>query len=169
MPYNHPNCRVMQLLKNIYISLVYSQAKFRARLLRPFFAKCGEGVEIFERVSLYNKRNIALGKYVYINHDCEFEAIGGKITVGSYVLFAPGVSLITLKRRYDDHTIPLYFQPHEKSQQITIEDDVWIGTRAIILPNVTIGRGAIIAAGAVVTKDVKPFSIVAGVPARHIA
>ena len=53
-------------------------------------------------------------------------------------------------------------------KEITIEKDVWIGTQAVILPGVTIGEGAIVAAGAVVTKEVKPFSVVGGVPAKLI-
>ena len=59
-------------------------------------------------------------------------------------------------------------QGNQKEQPVTIMDDVWIGARAIILPGVTIGQGAIVAAGAVVTKDVPPFAIVGGVPARLI-
>lgn len=158
----------MRQLKQLHLWWSYKKAWIRAIILSRLFSGCGEGVEIFEHCRFYNYSNITLGNFVLINYGCEFEAIGGPIKIGHYVLFGPGCKIITLKRRYTDHTVPIYFQPHEKKQHVTIEDDVWIGANAIILPNITVGRGAIVAAGAIVSKDVKPFSIVGGVPARPI-
>ena len=78
------------------------------------------------------------------------------------------VTIITRNHRFDRTDIPMMEQGFEEERPVYIGNDVWIGDRALILPGVHIGDGSIIAAGAVVTKDVPPYSIVAGVPARKI-
>ena len=78
------------------------------------------------------------------------------------------VTIITRNHRFDRTDIPMMEQGFEEERPVYIGNDVWIGDRALILPGVHIGDGSIIAAGAVVTKDVSPYSIVAGVPARKI-
>lgn len=158
----------MDTLKQFIVEVKYAVAKLRVFMLRPFFASIGYGCEIFDSVRFYKHSRISMGNYVLINYGCEFDAIGGPVTIGNLVLFGPGVRVITLKREFRDHKTPIYFQEHINDQSITIEDDVWIGANAIIMPNVTVGRGSIVGAGAVVTKDVKPFTIVAGVPAKQI-
>ena len=158
----------MEFLKTLILKYTYGKAKFRARILSYLFKSSGENIEIFENCRFYRHSNISLGNNVFINHSCELEAVGGPITIGNYVLLASGVKLLTLKREYTDSQRPIYFQKHITNQHITIEDDVWIGTNAVILPNVTIGRGAIVGAGAVVSKDVEPYAIVGGIPAKTI-
>lgn len=159
----------MEFAKHLVRECRYKMARVRAFFNKPLFAAMGENVEIFDHCRFYTHGNISIGNNVLINYGCEFDAIGGPVKIGHCVLFGPGVKLITLKRDYSDYKSPMYFQAHINSQYITIEDDVWIGSNAIIMPNVKIGRGAIVGAGAVVTKDVKPYSIVGGVPAKHIA
>ena len=78
------------------------------------------------------------------------------------------VTIITRNHRFDRTDIPMMEQGFEEERPVYIGNDVWIGDRALILPGVHIGDGSIIAAGAVVTKDVPPYSIAAGVPARKI-
>jgi maltose O-acetyltransferase len=78
------------------------------------------------------------------------------------VSISPDVTVLTSQHLYDDPTFALVSRP------VVIEDYVWIGTRAMVMPGVTIGRGAVVAAGAVVTKDVAPLEVVGGVPARPI-
>ena len=78
------------------------------------------------------------------------------------------VTIITRNHRFDRTDIPMMEQGFEEERPVYIGNDVWIGDRALILPGVHVGDGSIIAAGAVVTKDVPPYSIVAGVPARKI-
>lgn len=158
----------MEFLKTLILKYTYGKAKFRAWLFAFLFKSSGKNVEIFENCRFYRHSNISLGNYVFINHSCELEAVGGPITIGNCVLLASGVKLLTLKREYTDSQRPIYFQKHITNQHITIEDDVWIGTNAVILPNVTIGRGAIVGAGAVVSKDVEPYAIVGGIPAKKI-
>ena len=107
-------------------------------------------------------KNIHLGKNVFINSGCRFQDQGG-IYIGNNVLIGHNVVLATLNHEENPskrgNLIP---------SPIKIGNDVWVGSNATILPGITIGDGAIVAAGAVVTKDVKENTVVAGVPAKYI-
>jgi len=108
--------------------------------------------------------NIDLGKNFYANHNCTI-LDSAKVTIGDNVMLGPSVTLATASHPLD---------PDERlldlgiAQPITIDNNVWIGMGAQILPGVTIGKDAVIAAGAVVTRDVPPATLVAGVPASVI-
>ncbi|MCD6461281.1 MAG: acyltransferase [Thermoplasmata archaeon] len=104
--------------------------------------------------------NVTLNMFTWIN------AAGG-VEIGNNVLIGPRVIIHSANHRFADRETPIRYQGHEY-RRVVIEDDVWIGGGAIILPGVRIGKGAVVGAGAVVTKDVPPFSVVAGVPARVI-
>ena len=105
---------------------------------------------------------ITLGKRVFINHACSFLDMGG-IAIEDDVLIGPKVNLIT-----ENHPL----DPAERraliSKPIHIKRNAWIGAAATILPGVTIGENAVVAAGAVVTQDVPAYSVVGGIPARYI-
>ena len=92
----------------------------------------------------------------------------GGLAIGNHVRIGHRVSIITSDHVYSDISTPI-FRQGLIAASVVIEDDVWIGCNATILKGVRIGRGAIIAAGAVVTKDVPPFAIVGGVPASTIS
>jgi acetyltransferase-like isoleucine patch superfamily enzyme len=83
------------------------------------------------------------------------------------VMFGPNVYIFSENHGHERTDIPMIEQPTAR-KGVKIEDDVWIGTRATILDGITIGKGSIIAAGSIVNKDVPPYSIVAGVPAKVI-
>lgn len=87
--------------------------------------------------------------------------------MGDDVRTGPEFAIITANHSFDNPDIPIRLQGKTKSP-VVIKDRVWIGMRVIILPGVTIGEGAVIGAGSIVTKDVKPYDIVAGNPARVI-
>jgi maltose O-acetyltransferase len=108
--------------------------------------------------------NITVGKNFFANHNCIF-LDANRITIGDHVMIGPSVQIAAAchpleadKRR----------QGNEFSKPVIIEDDVWIGAAAIILPGVTIGKGSVIGAGSVVTKDVPSGVVVAGNPAKII-
>lgn len=105
---------------------------------------------------------VTIGKGCFIQQCCTFFGRGG-ITIGNDVFIGPKVNLITI-----NHDVNPNNRSATYGKRIVIEDKVWIGINATILPGVKIGYGAIIGAGSVVTKDVEPMTIVAGNPARFI-
>lgn len=135
----------------------------RVGLARQFL-KIGTDCKIYPRVNLGDGNEISIGNNTIINENVYIE--GGSL--GNYVMVAPGVSIYASTHRYDSTEIPMIKQGQTPKTPSIIEDDVWIGRNAIIMPGLKIGTGTIIAAGAVVTKNVAPFSIVGGIPARLI-
>ena len=116
------------------------------RLFPPFYANIG--------------KNITVGKGVFINTGCHFGDQGG-ITLGNNVLLGSNVVIATVNHDFDPATRRTAWP-----SPVVLEDNVWIGSSATILPGVTIGENAIVAAGAVVTKDVPPNTVVGGNTAR---
>lgn len=108
--------------------------------------------------------NLSVGKGTIIGDNAVLDARNG-ITIGDNVNFSSGVQIWTEQH---DHRDPLFRCLSDASFRVNIGDRAWIGPRVIILHSVSIGEGAVVAAGAVVTKDVPPFAIVAGVPAKVI-
>lgn len=126
------------------------------------FEHCGKNVDIGKNAKLSSK--LSIGDRSGIDDRCYIQ---GRVIMGNDIMMAPEVAIIATNHNYNRIDIPMNQQGHiEKT--ITIGNDCWIGYRAIICAGVNIGDGCIIAAGSVVTKDVPPYSIVAGVPARVI-
>lgn len=90
------------------------------------------------------------------------------VAIGDNVMMGPDVVILTKNHEIAYPDIPMIEQGYRKDQPVTIESDVWIGTRVIILPGVHIGSGSVIAAGAVVSKDVPNWTVVAGNPAKVV-
>ena len=143
--------------------------RVRRFISKSIFRQCGTISSMGYRAYIGLGYDISMGSYSMIGSKAIIWGIGGggKLIIGDYVLMAPEVTIMTTKHIYADTEIPISYQGAEHSTVI-IEDNAWIGYRAIIMPGVTIGKGAIVGAGAVVTKDVPPYSIVGGVPARII-
>ncbi|MCW3103864.1 MAG: acetyltransferase [Bacteroidetes bacterium] len=126
------------------------------------------GVEIDESTTIFAPfhtnfgRFIQLGKNVFINHACSFLDMGG-ITIEDNVLIGPKVNLIT-----ENHSLEPSKRRYLSCKPIVIKQNAWIGASATILPGVTIGENAVVAAGAVVSKDVPANAVVGGVPAKLI-
>lgn len=133
--------------------------------------ECGSEVFLGRNVKAVGWENISIGNHVSIGENALFMTTRAKIKIGSHVMFAPNVTLITgshrmnIVGRYMD-TVEENEKEADDDKDIVLEGDNWIGANAIILKGVTVGFGAVIAAGAVVTKDVLPFSIVGGAPAH---
>jgi acetyltransferase-like isoleucine patch superfamily enzyme len=142
---------------------------------------------VFEAgVLIFHPENVALGRNVYVGHQsilkgyyrnrlvigdetwigqqCFFHAAGG-LTIGSRVGIGPAVKILTSQHGEAGRDIPIFNAPVEL-KPVVIEEDSDIGVGAIIMPGVTIGRGAQIGAGSVVTRDVPAYAVVAGSPAR---
>jgi galactoside O-acetyltransferase len=106
--------------------------------------------------------NVKLNYNVMINASC-----GGKISIGDNVMIGPYTVMRAANHKFRDISRPIYEQGHLPGV-ILIEEDVWLGAHVTVLPNVTIGKSSVIGAGSVVTKDIPPFSIAAGIPAKVI-
>lgn len=128
--------------------------------------KLGKGSLIDYKTYFRYPSKISLGHHVAINRGCEFYASflvpTGTITVGDHVTFSPNVKIYTIG--HDPSTKELA----DLAGPIVIENHAWIAADCIILPNVTIGEGAVIGAGSVVTRCIPPYSIAVGVPAKVI-
>jgi acetyltransferase-like isoleucine patch superfamily enzyme len=90
------------------------------------------------------------------------------VALGNYVIFGPEVAIVGGDHVYDEAGTPICFTGRPPMPKTVIEDDVWVGQRSVIKAGVRIGRGAVVAMGSVVTKDVEPYTIVGGVPAKLI-
>lgn len=110
--------------------------------------------------------SIEIGDYTFVNQRVFFDARGAKVKIGCHCLVGFGASFIT--SRHEPVSDFRVARPWIESLPVTVEDHVWIGANATILPGVTIHRGAIVAAGAVVVKDVEANTIVGGNPAKLI-
>ena len=141
-------------------------AKFcRAVSCKRIFRKCGRNVNIEKGANFYTGWELEIGDYssLGINSMLPYD-----LKVGKDVMMGPEVIVIGENHKFDDLKLPMRLQGMKEYSPVRIEDDVWIGARAIILPGIKIGKGAIIAAGAVITKDVPPYAICGGNPARII-
>lgn len=135
-------------------------------LMRKFYLlmlgmRIGKGSFVMKRNYFINPNLIEIGSYSHINRGCTIDARGG-ITIGKSVSVSHNVCIMTGSHDIESHTFM------GKFEKIIIGDYVWIGIGATILQGVRIGKGAVVCAGAVVTKDVEDYCIVAGVPARKI-
>ncbi len=124
-------------------------------IIRPsnlYGGAIGEGLVIGDHSNI--------GPYSYMG-------CSGKITIGNHVMMGPRVSIYAENHVFDNPAILMKDQGVEK-KEVIIEDDCWLAANSIILAGVTIGKGSVVAAGSVVTDDVAPYSVVAGVPAKFI-
>ncbi len=148
--------------------LPISQRSSLGKKVRCFWAKriagsFGKNVNI-ERGAVFGPL-LEIGDNSGVGINCE---LYGPVKIGKNVMMGPEVIIYTSGHRHDRTDIPMIEQGNDETKPVTIGDDVWIGRRVIILPGVTIGDGCVIGAGAVVTKDIPPYSVACGVPARVV-
>lgn len=138
---------------------------FRRFLAKKTFKKVGTQINIEKGAFFGNGSEIEIGDYSGIGINAQ---ISGPIKIGNYVMMGPEVMIYTSNHNFSEKDRPMIMQGNSKMAPVVIEDDVWIGARAVILPGVTVHKGSIIAAGSIVTKDVQAYSIVGGNPAKLI-
>ncbi|MFA7256075.1 MAG: acyltransferase [Kiritimatiellales bacterium] len=156
----------MKLLLKIYNYFVFTAALIRGRGWSFFLGSCGHCFYLLPNCKLMSPANIHVGTHVTINHHTTLGGHGG-LTLGNYVLIGPNCNILTANHSFINFNIPISRQGIT-TDPVKIEDDVWLGANVVVLPGVTIGRGSIVGANAVVSRDVPPFSIAGGVPARVI-
>lgn len=137
----------------------------KRHFLQRIFKNVGHNINVRQNIRFDLGWNISIGNNSGIGERCYLQDIE-EISIGDNVLMAPEVLIYTAnhKHRRDE----LIIKQGIYTDKVIIEDDVWIGTRAIILPGVTVGKGAVVAANAVITRNVQPYTIVGGVPAKKI-
>lgn len=159
----------------------------RLLLWRPLFRRCGS-VRFGTGLTLAGCRSMSLGNNVRLGRGsfvtaCGGELIladnvalspcvhlgadGGRVEIGAHTAVGPGTVIRAANHCFERVDVPIMRQGHVPGQ-VVIEEDVWIGANCVITPDVRIGRGAVVGAGAVVTRNVAPFTVVGGVPARLI-
>lgn len=156
------------LYDSIAIRLPYSESKlnFGSKKIRIFCAKligvqCGSNINIEKGARFSSDLIIGNNSGVGVN-----SLIGNQVNIGNDVMMGPECFIYTSNHRFDNLAIPMIQQGMSKIVPVVIKDDVWIGARVTILPGVKVGKGSIIAAGSVITKDVPEYAIVGGTPGR---
>ena len=138
--------------------------RFRCALLKKILPTLGSTIRFNQNVYIGDGSDVHIGSNCHVNENVHIV----NAIIGDHVMIAPEVYFVGDLHRTDQIDIPMINQGKVSCLPTKIGDDVWIGLRAIIMPGVQIGTGAIVGAGAVVTRDVEANSIVAGIPARVI-
>lgn len=135
---------------------------FRRFVYRNFYkVRIGRGSIIHWKTRYFEPSGVQIGEYCNIGNDAFLDGRRG-LTIGNRVATGAEIMIYTLQHDIDSPSFDVMGGP------VVIEDYVYIGPRAIILPNVKLGYGAVVAAGAVVTKDVPPYAVVGGIPAQYL-
>ena len=164
----------MKVLFNIYswlTNILWGVMDLLPQILRLAIFKLmlksfGKGSTVDYKTYIRYPMHVRIGEHTMINRGCRmlasFHHKNVEIAIGSYVAVAPEVCFLAAGHDYKQLNLP------DTAESIKVDDYVWIGARSIILQGVTIGEGAVVAAGSVVTRDVPAYSVVGGVPARVI-
>ena len=135
----------------------------RRCIVKGLFKYAGKNINIEKGAYFGDGSEIEIGDNSGIGINCK---VSGKVTIGKNVMMGPDVIILTKRHKFERTDISMIDQGYDTPAPVTISDDIWIGTRSIILPGVTIGKGAIVGAGAIVTKDVPEYAIACGNPAQ---
>lgn len=181
------NPRLKKFVDWMIMNQVQTRPRWFIRMLAPLYQHRGKHSVIHRsaRMDTPPYRKFSLGDYSVIeSFACINNAVGdviigdhtriglhntiiGPVTIGSHVNLAQGITVTALNHIFEDSDKRIDEQG-VSTTPVTIGDDIWIGANAVVLPGVTIGAHSVVAAGAVVTKDIPPHSLVAGVPAKII-
>ncbi|MBP5715217.1 MAG: acyltransferase [Prevotella sp.] len=181
------NPRLKRLVDWLIMNPVQTRPRWYVRMLAPLYQHRGKHSKIHRSVRMDTPpyRKFSLGDYSVVeSYGCINNAVGdviigdhtrvglhntviGPVTIGSHVNLAQGITVTALNHNFTEKGLRIDEQG-VSTNPVTIGDDIWIGANAVILPGVTIGDHSVVAAGAVVTKDVPPHTLVAGVPAKII-
>ena len=179
--------RLKKLVDGLIMNPVQTRPRWYVRILAPLYQHRGKCSKIHRSVRMDTPpyRKFSLGDYSVVeSFSCINNAVGdvvigdhtrvglhntviGPVSIGSHVNLAQGITVTALNHNFAEKDLRIDEQG-VSTNPVTIGNDIWIGANAVILPGVTIGDHSVVAAGAVVTKDVPPHTLVAGVPAKII-
>jgi acetyltransferase-like isoleucine patch superfamily enzyme len=143
----------------------------RVRSLKAWYVRRKFGLARVHPTAYIQSRQLSIARdliaheYVFVAQQCSIVA---QVELGRYVMLGPGVMIVGGDHEFRQPGVPMIFAGRAPLKPTVLEADVWVGAGSIVLAGVHIGRGSIIAAGSVVTKDVEPYSIMAGVPAQKL-
>ncbi len=158
-------CRLLQAISNL--PRIEPSQRLRGYYYGQLLANCGKNFRVGVGARIRNPALVSVGSNCYLGEDAHLYPWNEKIVIGNNVLIAAGAKIISRNHAFEKLGLPISSSGYN-NQPIIIDDDVWIGFNVVILAGVTIGRGSIIGANAVVTKNIEPYSIMGGVPARLI-
>ena len=161
-------CKVLYecFAKHLPVSYSYfkiGQTKLRYLCVKGFAKSIGKNVNIEKNATV--PMDISIGDNSGIGINC---SVGAGITIGKNVLMGPECFIYTRNHRFDRLDVPIIEQGYSDTNPVVIEDEVWIGSRVIIMPGVHIGEGCVIGTGTIVTKNIPPYAVAVGVPAKVI-
>lgn len=166
-----------ELVNGLFSAARQLSRRLILRVTKRNCLKFKKGLHIGGNVRIWAPEKVRIGRNVYIGRDVHIEC---DIIIGNHCLVANQAAFIgKYDHDYKEIGVPIRFsrwigekeyrkQILKENREIIIEDDVWVGFRSVILSGVTVGKGAIVAAGSLVTKDVQAYSIVAGIPAKKV-
>lgn len=163
--------RILYLFDQIWLAFLmispntYAFCRLRAKYYLKHGSKIGENTLISTNVRITG--NFTLGKNSSIAQNCSISGASAGVFIGDNVMIAPSVVIVAFNHGFDKMEVPM-LQQENTEKPVYIEDDIWIGANVTILNGVRIGTGSIVAANSLINKDVEPFSIVGGVPAKKI-
>jgi maltose O-acetyltransferase len=134
--------------------------------LRHFFFSLGKGNTFYSGLRVTSPHKVSIGSNCNFDHGV-FITGGGGVQIGDWVGFGPDVKVWSVNHRFDDPDTPWLLQGW-KSKPVVIDDDVWLGANVFVMPGVTIGKGAIVSACALIDRSIPPYAIVAGNPCRVV-
>lgn len=162
---------IYRYLAKTLLLLVRINRRIKMKIMRFAFRKCGKNV-FFDPGSLIKYENVEIGNDVFIGPGANLAASNSKIIFGNKIMLGPNVTIISGNHNTSligEYMYDVKEKRLEDDQDIVIEDDIWIGSRAIILKGVHLCRGCIVAAGSVVTHNAPPYTVIAGIPAKVIS
>jgi acetyltransferase-like isoleucine patch superfamily enzyme len=179
--------KLKRLVDWLIMNQLETRPRWYVRMLAPLYQHRGRHSKIYHSVRMDTPpyRKFSLGDYSVVeSFSCINNAVGdvvigdhtriglhntviGPVTIGSHVNLAQGITITALNHNFEDKSQRIDDQGIS-TDPVIVGDDIWIGANAVTLPGVSIGHHSVVAAGAVVTKDVPPHSLVAGVPAKII-
>ena len=141
----------------------------KVKNIKASLLKCGSKVYIDPSVEISEPSLVSIGNNCHIQMNCKLYGFGGGITIGDGSVLSHDIQIFARNHNYDSDDLKLIpYDERDIPKKVEIGENVWIGARATILPGVVIGEGAVIGAASVVTKNIPPYAVVGGNPAKVI-